>query len=108
MCRSATLSTHINPSFLGIIFNNGLTDDRMESLVYEEVIALLDGTPATAPVSWIAAFFHVTPSTVIHAIHDERLPAEAITDGGGKVLGYRIRPLDATLLWGTRLYKKGA
>ncbi|MGV0624558.1 hypothetical protein [Mycolicibacter minnesotensis] len=76
--------------------------------MYEEVIARLDGTPDTAPVSWIAEFFGVTHSTVIHAIHAERLPAEPITNSEGKVLGYNIRPRDALLLWGHRLHKKGA
>lgn len=76
--------------------------------MYEEVLARLDGTPDTASVSWIAEFFNVVPSTVIHAVHANRLPAEPITDSDDKVLGYRIRPLDAVLLWGHRLYKKGA
>lgn len=75
--------------------------------MYDEVIRQFESVaPPVATVRWVAGFFGVTPNTVIHAIHDRRLPAEPITDSDGKTLGYDINPKDALLLWGHRLHKK--
>jgi hypothetical protein len=77
--------------------------------VYDEIVKQFESAaPPKATVRWIAAFFGITPNTVIHAIHDDRLPAEPITDSDGKTLGYDINPKDALLLWGHRLHKRGA
>lgn len=75
--------------------------------MYDEIIKQFESAaPQVATVRWIADFFSVTPNTVIHAIHDLRLPAEPITDADDRVLGYNISPKDALLLWGHRLHKK--
>lgn len=76
--------------------------------MFEEILELISDAPETATVAWTADFFEITHSTVNHAIKSGNLPATPIRDADDKVLGYNIRPKDALMIWGHRLYKRGA
>lgn len=65
--------------------------------------ALVGEIPRKAPVSWIAAHFGLRPTTVVHAIKNGKLPAEALESASGSTLTFLVRPEDALVIWGHRL-----
>lgn len=61
--------------------------------------------PETVSASWVARTFGIERPTVVHAITTGKLPSLAETDEKGRILAHVVRPGDALLVWGWRLFK---
>ncbi len=50
-----------------------------------------------------AQVFGLSTGTVLHAIHNGKLPAEHVGTGNRRAAAWLIRPRDALFIWGHRL-----
>lgn len=66
-----------------------------------------DDAPELVTPGWVYENLGVLPSTVIHAIKTDRLPALTVAGGKGKP-AYGVRPQDAVRLWGQRILSRRA
>lgn len=71
--------------------------------------ALLDPSAALVTVPVISDIFHISETSVLHAIRTGKLPSVGVRGRGSrKPVAYMVRTRDAAIIWGHRLRQPAA
>lgn len=62
--------------------------------------------PAQVTVSWVSENFHISQTSVQHAIRSGKLVPVSVGTGRGRTPAYLVRPEDALLIWGHRIVSR--